>query len=117
MNAGAYVASGMGVTRRIGQGALYLYTSANARFEGTTAYTNRPPGGSFRGLGAPLGHFALEVTIDQIAAALGVDPLDYRLKHHVTLAGQPGTARHAAGRDRQRPAGRGRRAVLQQRAA
>jgi CO/xanthine dehydrogenase Mo-binding subunit len=90
MNAGAYVASGMGVTRRIGQGAVYLYTSPNARFEGTTAYTNRPPGGSFRGLGAPLGHFALEVTIDKIAAALGVDPLDYRLAHHVRLEGQPG---------------------------
>jgi len=90
MNAGAYVASGMGVTRRIGQGALYLYTCENARFRGTTVYTNRPAGGSFRGLGAPLGHFALEVTIDQIAHTLGVDPLDYRLAHHVTLAGQPG---------------------------
>ncbi|HEY7465191.1 MAG TPA: molybdopterin cofactor-binding domain-containing protein, partial [Dehalococcoidia bacterium] len=90
MNAGAYVASGMGVTRRIGQGPIYLYTTPNARFEGRTAYTNRPAGGSFRGLGAPLGHFALEVTIDQIAAAFGVDPLDYRLAHHVTPAGQPG---------------------------
>lgn len=90
MNAGAYVASGMGVTRRIGQGALYLYTCENARFRGTTVYTNRPAGGSFRGLGAPLGHFALEVTIDQIAQSLGIDPVDYRLAHHVTLAGQPG---------------------------
>ncbi len=90
MNAGAYVASGMGVTRRIGQGALYLYTCDNARFTGRTAYTNRPAGGSFRGLGAPLGHFALEVTIDQIAHALGVDPLDYRLMHHVRREGQPG---------------------------
>jgi CO/xanthine dehydrogenase Mo-binding subunit len=90
MNAGAYVASGMRVTRRIGQGALYLYTCPHARFEGATAYTNRPAGGSFRGLGAPLGHFALEVLIDRIAASLGVDPLDYRLRYHVTVAGQPG---------------------------
>jgi CO/xanthine dehydrogenase Mo-binding subunit len=93
MNAGAFVASGMNVTRRVGQGALYLYTCANARFEGMTVYTNRPAGGSFRGLGAPLGHFALEVLIDQIAAALEVDPLDYRLRHHVTGAGQPGQRR------------------------
>ena len=97
MNAGAYVASGMGVTRRIGQGPIYLYTTPNARFEGRTAYTNRPAGGSFRGLGAPLGHFALEVTIDQIATALGTDPLDYRLAHHVTAAGQPGTRQTPAG--------------------
>jgi CO/xanthine dehydrogenase Mo-binding subunit len=93
MNAGAFVASGMNVTRRVGQGALYLYTCPNARFEGITVYTNRPAGGSFRGLGAPLGHFALEVLMDQIAAGLGVDPLDYRLQHHVTSAGQPGQRR------------------------
>ncbi|MGQ4807242.1 putative xanthine dehydrogenase molybdenum-binding subunit XdhA [Candidatus Entotheonellaceae bacterium PAL068K] len=90
LNAGAYVASGRRVTRRIGQGALYLYTCPNARFEGATVYTNRPAGGSFRGLGAPLGHFALEVLMDQIADALGFDPLEYRLRHHVTQAGQPG---------------------------
>src|SRR5882724_131923 len=90
MNAGAHVASGMSVTRRTGQGALYLYTCPHARFEGLTVYTNRPAGGSFRGLGAPLGHFALEVLIDQAADALGLDPLDYRLQFHVTEAGQPG---------------------------
>lgn len=97
MNAGAHVASGMQVTRRTGQGALYLYTCPNARFEGLTVYTNRPAGGSFRGLGAPLGHFALEVLIDQAAAALGIDPLDYRLQHHVTAAGQPGQRTTPAG--------------------
>jgi xanthine dehydrogenase molybdenum-binding subunit len=96
MNAGAFVASGMNVTRRVGQGALYLYTCPHARFEGVTAYTNRPAGGSFRGLGAPLGHFALEVLIDQVAEALGLDPLDYRLQHHVTCAGQPGQRRTPA---------------------
>ncbi|MFQ5382316.1 MAG: xanthine dehydrogenase family protein molybdopterin-binding subunit, partial [Dehalococcoidia bacterium] len=93
VNAGANVASGVGVTRRIAQGPIYLYTTPNARFEGRTVYTNRPPGGSFRGLGAPLGHFALEVLIDQIAAARGVDPLDYRLAHHVRAEGQPGERR------------------------
>jgi xanthine dehydrogenase molybdenum-binding subunit len=90
MNAGAYVASGRNVVRRIGQGALYLYRCANARFEGLAVYTNRPAGGSFRGLGAPLGHFALEVLVDRIAADLGQDPLDYRLRFHVPLEGQPG---------------------------
>ncbi len=90
MNAGSYVATGMRVTRRTGQGTLYLYACPHARFEGVTAYTNRPAGGSFRGLGAPLGHFALEVLIDQIANALSMDPLAYRLRFHVTNAGQPG---------------------------
>ena len=90
LNGGAYVSTGKAVTRRIGQGALYLYSCPNARFEGTTVYTNRPAGGSFRGLGAPLGHFALEVLIDQISDSLGIDPLDYRLRFHVPPSGQPG---------------------------
>ncbi|MEE8396330.1 MAG: xanthine dehydrogenase family protein molybdopterin-binding subunit, partial [bacterium] len=98
LNGGAYVASGRNVTRRIGQAALYLYTCPNARFEGRSVYTNRPAGGSFRGLGAPLGHFAVEVTVDRIAEALGVDPLDYRLRHHVTAAGQPGRRTTPPGR-------------------
>jgi len=97
MNAGAHVASGMSVTRRTGQGALYLYTCPHARFEGLTVYTNRPAGGSFRGLGAPLGHFALEVLVDQAADTLGIDPLDYRLQCHVTDAGQSGQRTTAAG--------------------
>ncbi len=90
MNAGAYVATGMHVTRRTGQGVLYLYSCPNASFEGATAYTNRPAGGSFRGLGAPLGHFALEVLMDRVADSLGIDPLDYRLRFHVPPEGQPG---------------------------
>jgi len=97
MDAGAQVASGRNVVRRIGQGALYLYRCPNARFEGTPVYTHRPAGGSFRGLGAPLGHFALEVLVDQIAASLGMDPLDYRLRFGVPLAGQPGTRRTPRG--------------------
>src|SRR3990172_5638347 len=40
---GAYVATGMRVVRRAGQGPIYLYTCPNVRFEGNAAYTNRPP--------------------------------------------------------------------------
>ncbi len=93
MNAGAFVASGMNVTRRVGQGALYLYTCPHARFEGMTVVYESPSRWLVPRPGGPLGHFALEVLIDQIAAALGVDPLDYRLQHHVTSAGQPGQRR------------------------
>jgi len=87
---GAYVATGMRVVRRAGQGAIYLYTCPHVRYEGNAAYTNRPPGGSYRGMGGPLGHFALECLVDEIADALGMDPLDYRLRHHVRKEGQPG---------------------------
>ena len=58
MDTGAYLSSGPGVIRRAGQGALYLYRCANARYDGYLVYTNQPSAGSYRALGAPQGHFA-----------------------------------------------------------
>ena len=37
--------------------------------------------GSYRGLAAPANHFAREVHIDELAALLGLDPLEFRLKN------------------------------------
>ena len=90
MDTGAYLSSGPGVIRRAGQGALYLYRCANARYDGYLAYTNTPSGGSYRALGAPQGHFALEQMADRAARAVGMDPLEFRLKNHVGVEGQPG---------------------------
>ncbi len=90
MDTGAYLSSGPGVIRRAGQGALYLYRCANARYDGYLVYTNQPSAGSYRALGAPQGHFALESLADRIAEELGIDSLDFRLKNHVGPEGQPG---------------------------
>ena len=90
MNTGAYLSSGEGVLRRTAQGSLYLYRCPNVRFEGRLAYTNTPVAGSYRGLGAPQGHFALEALMDRAAQTLGMDPVEFRLKSHVGPEGQPG---------------------------
>ena len=90
LDTGAYLASGAGVARRAGQGALYLYECANVRYRASLAYTNRPVAGSYRALGAPQGHFALETLMDRAAEALGMDPLEFRLKNRVKPEGQPG---------------------------
>ena len=90
MDTGAYLSSGPGVVRRAGQAALYLYRCANVRYDGYLTYTNQPSAGSYRALGAPQGHFALEVLMDRVAEELGIDPLDFRLKNHVGPEGQPG---------------------------
>ena len=90
MDTGAYLSSGPGVVRRAGQGALYLYRCANVRYDGYLTYTNTPSGGSYRALGAPQGHFALELIADRAAKAVGMDPLEFRLKNHVGPEGQPG---------------------------
>ena len=90
MDTGAYLASGPGVVRRAGQAALYLYRCANVRYDGHLVYTNQPSAASYRALGAPQGHFALEVLMNHIADELGIDPLDFRLRNHVGIEGQAG---------------------------
>jgi xanthine dehydrogenase molybdenum-binding subunit len=90
MDSGAYQSSAPGVARRTGQGMLYLYRCPNVRFDARPATTNKPVSGSYRALGAPQGHFALETLIDRAAAAVGMDPLEFRVRNHVPLEGQAG---------------------------
>lgn len=90
LDTGAYLASGPGVARRTGQASLYLYHCPNVKYEAWVAYTNRPVAGSYRALGAPQGHFALESLMDRAAEALEMDPLEFRLKNRVRPEGQPG---------------------------
>jgi xanthine dehydrogenase molybdenum-binding subunit len=78
------------VASRLGHGLTYLYHCANARFVGKVAYTNSPVAGSYRGLGAPQAHFALESLADEVAERLAIDPLEFRLRHCVRPEGQPG---------------------------
>jgi xanthine dehydrogenase molybdenum-binding subunit len=89
LNTGPY-APGFGVASRLGHGLTYLYSCPHARFVGKVAFTNSPVAGSYRGLGAPQAHFALESLADETAEKLQMDPLEFRLRNHVRLEGQPG---------------------------
>jgi xanthine dehydrogenase molybdenum-binding subunit len=89
LNTGPY-APGFGVASRLGHGLTYLYSCPNARFVGKVAFTNSPVAGSYRGLGAPQAHFALESLADEAAEKLHSDPLEFRRRNHVGPAGQPG---------------------------
>ena len=42
------------------------------------------PGAAFRGFGGPQGHFAAESQMDKLAEALGIDPVELRLKNVLT---------------------------------
>ena len=90
LNTGAYAASGPNVARRAGQGIIYLYHCPNVRYTSHLAYTNCPSAGSYRALGAPQGHFALETLMERVAEALGMDSLEFRQKNRVPPEGQPG---------------------------
>ncbi len=89
LNTGPY-SPGFGVAERLGHGLTYLYTCPNARFVGKVAFTNSPVAGSYRGLGAPQAHFALECLADEAAEKLHMDPLEFRRRNHVRPEGQPG---------------------------
>ncbi|MER7015226.1 xanthine dehydrogenase subunit D [Saccharopolyspora sp. NPDC000359] len=59
------------------------YKVPNVEIEGWGVYTNNPPCGAMRGLGAVQPTFAYESQMDKLAAALGVDPVDLRIRNAI----------------------------------
>jgi CO/xanthine dehydrogenase Mo-binding subunit len=57
------------------------YRVPNVRARGRAVYTNKLRAGSFRGFGNPQASFAGESQIDELAAKLGIDPVELRLKN------------------------------------
>ena len=57
------------------------YRIPNVRAKGRAVYTNKLRAGGFRGFGNPQSTFAGESQIDELAAALGLDPFEIRLKN------------------------------------
>jgi CO/xanthine dehydrogenase Mo-binding subunit len=101
------------------------YRVPNLAVRSYSVYTNKPPAGARRALTSPHVHFALESQLDIIASALGMDPLEIRLRNAIrkgdpvlggmempyTAAGEViGAAAEKAGWSRRRRAGRGAKA-------
>ncbi|MDP8921441.1 MAG: xanthine dehydrogenase family protein molybdopterin-binding subunit [Chloroflexota bacterium] len=59
-----------------------LYRCPNVRTQQTTVYTNTGPAVAFRAPGYVEGAFALEQAMDELARALGMDPVELRLKNY-----------------------------------
>lgn len=57
------------------------YKIDNVSIETFAAATNKVPCGAFRGFGQPQICFAQESLIDELAAKIGMDPVDFRLKN------------------------------------
>src|SRR5579863_2465146 len=57
------------------------YVCPNVRVRSRSWATNTVPYGAFRGFGAPQTVFAVERHMDEIAAALGMDPIELRRKN------------------------------------
>jgi putative selenate reductase molybdopterin-binding subunit len=87
---GAYGCHALTVTGNTGHKAMALYVgdepyrkSPNIRFYADVVYTNTPPSGAYRGYGVPQGFWAVERHMEKIANALGLDPLEFRLKNAI----------------------------------
>jgi putative selenate reductase molybdopterin-binding subunit len=85
---GAYGGHALTVTGNTGHKSLALYVgdgpyrkSPNIRFYADIVYTNHPPAGAYRGYGVPQGYWPLERHMEKVARALGLDPLEFRLKN------------------------------------
>ena len=81
MDGGAYCTLSPVVLSRGVIHAAGPYRCANTRILGRTVMTNTPPNGAFRGFGAPQTQFAMEVHMERIAEALGMDPVRLRAKN------------------------------------
>jgi putative selenate reductase molybdopterin-binding subunit len=82
-NTGAYGTHALTVMSVTGNRSLSLYRCPNLRYEARAVYTNLAVAGAFRGYGCPQGFFALESHVDEVALALGEDPLEFRKRNHV----------------------------------
>jgi CO/xanthine dehydrogenase Mo-binding subunit/aerobic-type carbon monoxide dehydrogenase small subunit (CoxS/CutS family) len=58
-----------------------IYNIPNVKHEGIGVYTNKLPTGPKRGHGSPQMSFAVESQLDIIAKAIGIDPVELRLKN------------------------------------
>ncbi len=81
LDGGAYASSSTAVTGNASTFACGPYEVPNALIEGTGVYTNNPPCGAMRGFGAVQACFAYEAQMDKLAAVLGIDPIELRLKN------------------------------------
>lgn len=81
-NTGAYGNHG-GETLGCSSGALAWYRCRNKRFTGRAVYTNTSPAGACRGYGAAQPTFAVESAVDELAAKLGMAPLEFRRRNAV----------------------------------
>jgi xanthine dehydrogenase molybdenum-binding subunit len=80
LDAGAYAGVSADTAYIHAQVGMRLYRCPR-RFDGEVIYTTTPSAGSFRGVGGPQATFSIEQCIDELAGALGWDPIEFRRRN------------------------------------
>ena len=75
---GAYTEYGVNIARAAGYSCTGPYEVPNVKGDSYCVYTNHPVGGPMRGFGMPEMHSGLEQCIDELALAIGMDPVGFR---------------------------------------
>ena len=78
---GAYASWGPTVANRVPVHAMGPYAWDAVLATTRAVYSNNPPAGAFRGFGVPQASVAHEALMDDLAAQLGMDPLEFRLRN------------------------------------
>ena len=83
LDGGAYGSYGVASTFYTGALQTVTYDIPAYRFEGCRVFTNKPPCGPKRGHGTPQPRFAVELHLDKIAGAIGIDPVELKRRNYV----------------------------------
>ena len=81
VNSGAYAAFKSYGTIAGANEAAGPYRVPNSQIDSLFVYTNTVPGGFMRAPGEPEGVFAVESHMDEVARAIGMDPVEFRRKN------------------------------------
>lgn len=84
VNIGAYACFPYGCSAEAGGGAIYMpgaYRFPHYSFQTSAVHSNTAPVGVYRGVAAPVAHFAAEGLIDRAARELGIDPVEMRRRN------------------------------------
>lgn len=91
LDTGAYANLGGPILEMVMEHAAGVYRVENVYVEAISVYTNNPVSGAFRGFGATQALAAVEQTVDMLAARIGMDPLEFRIKNAVNRGQEIGT--------------------------
>ena len=81
LDTGAYADNGPRVAKRVISRMIGPYKLDHCNVDVLALYTNTVPAGSMRSIGGPQAIWALESHMDTIAARLGIEPLEFRMRH------------------------------------
>lgn len=81
LDGGAYASSSFAVIANAARFLSGPYRFRSASVDAWVTRTNNPPCGAMRGFGAVQACFAHESLMDELAAALGLDPIELRLRN------------------------------------